>query len=238
MIVMVMSASTISISSHVNSAQRRFFLAYLAVSVATLLFFSSLYALFPDLRSVLIRENNLLENLTVLFFGEGFLAVLIIRFVKRRLPRGYLALGGLCLLGSLEELSYGQRVLPVTFPTLPNGATFDSLSDLNRVVTLSFDALGLPWEPVVLAVATLAVLIYRRTLLRFLKANLRPDRLWFYALCAAGFVAVGTLVDTYINPPDVFVLVEELAEMAAALSLLFAAFAALVAPRPTSLNDG
>lgn len=221
----------VSQGEQINSAQWRFFFSYLAVSAAALLFFSSLYALFPDLRSALIRENDVLENLTLLFFAEGLLAVLIISFVKQRLTRGYLILGGLCLLACLEELSYGQRFLPFAFPTLPNGATFDALSDLNRVVTLSFDALGLPWEPFVLAAAALITFIYRRPLFRFVKANTRPDSIWFYVLFAAGFIALSTLIDSYINPPDTFVLVEELAEMSAALSLLFAAFSRLIVQR-------
>lgn len=133
------------------AAPQRFLAAFIAVQVAAFLFFGALYALFPELREALIRENNLLENLTVLLFSKGVLAVAIILLIRERrgLPRRYWVVGALCILGFLEELSYFQLLLPFSFPTLPNGATFDSLSDLNRVMTIALDALGLPW-PLVL----------------------------------------------------------------------------------------
>ena len=54
-------------------------------------------------------------------------------------------LAALCLLGVLEEISYGQRFLPIPFPTLPSGMTFDALHDLDRIVVKLFEHFRVPW---------------------------------------------------------------------------------------------
>lgn len=80
-------------------------------------------------------EDNVVENLSVLFFTLAFL-VATIRWIKSRqsnhrlgwLP-GVAAMGAV---GALEELSYGQRVFEYSVPTIA-GADFDALHDFANI---------------------------------------------------------------------------------------------------------
>ena len=56
-------------------------------------------------------------------------------------------------------------------------------------------------------------------------------------LVAIGCVFVLAYVDTFVNPPLRFVLLEELAEMSAAISILFAALACFVTERHTLVKN-
>ena len=119
----------------------------------------------------------------------------------------------------------------LSFPELSNGATFDALSDVNRVMTNNLDRVGIPWELVVGGVALLVALVFGRRLWGVLKQVWQPDSVYPYLLVAALCLAGATVVDTYVGPPTKFVLLEEVLELNAALSMLFAALSGWVVKR-------
>ena len=175
------------------------------------------------MREVMVLEDGFIENFTLFFFFEALVvsALLLAQGVAKR-PS--LLVGGLSLFFILEEISYGQRLFPgLTFYELPNGATFDALSDVNRIMTIVLDRLGVPWELVVGGVALLIALVFGRRLWDLVQQVWQPDSVYPYLLVAALCLAGATVVDTYINPPTKFVLLEEVFELNASVSMLFAA---------------
>lgn len=199
--------------------------------------FFGLYALVPSLRDALVQEDRGIENATVILFLTSFLVTCLA--IRRRglaaLPRGYALIGVVGLVATLEELSYGQRLLPgLRFPELSDGVTFDALHDLNLVIALFLDRLGIPWEIALPLVVLVLIVPPRKALARLLRRNLRLDRVWLYMLIAAGCMLVSVGIDSLSGPSRQLVLVEELAEMGAATSVLFAALAGFVVNRTES----
>ena len=211
-----------------QNARWRFFTFFCGTLLLSFLLFGLAYLSLPHLREVMVLEDGFIENFTLFFFLEAVVlsALLLARGAAKR-PN--LLVGGLSLFFILEEISYGQRLFPgLTFAELPNGATFDALSDVNRIMTIVLDRLGVPWELVVGGVALLVALVFGRRLWGMLKQVWKPDSVWPYLLAAALCLAGATVVDTYINPPTKFVLLEEVCELNAALSMLFAALSGWV----------
>lgn len=217
-----------------SPGQRRVFRGYVVVASALLGLFFGLYALVPSLRDALVQEDRGIENATIVLFVASFLVACLA--IRRRglaeLPRGYALIGIVGLVATLEELSYGQRLFPgLRFPELSDGVTFDALHDLNLVIALSLDRVGVPWEIAVPLVVLVLIVPLRKVLARLLRRNLRPDSVWLYMLIASGCVLVSIGIDSLSGPSRRLVLVEELAEMGAATSVLFAALAGFVTDR-------
>ena len=104
------------------------------------------YLFFPELREVLVLEDALIENLSLGFYLLGALITALGLLSRAYRFRGMLLLAALCLIGILEEISYGQRLFPsLTFPTLPSGMTFDALHDSARIVVKALEERGVPW---------------------------------------------------------------------------------------------
>ena len=157
------------------------------------------YAIFPELRPLLVLEDGLIENMTIAFYllGVGSLVGLAGPY---RLE-GWTGLAALCVLGVLEEISYGQRLFPsLTFPTLPSGMTFDALHDLARVAVKQFERLDIPWYGgfllSALVVMSVAFWLLRHHLRATLRAVSTPRSAWLYVALAAGLAVVALLVDS------------------------------------------
>ena len=209
----------------------QFFTFFCGVLLLSFLLSGLAYLALPHLREVMVLEDGFIENFTLFFYLEAVVlsALLLARGIAKR-PS--LLVGGLSLFFILEEISYGQRLFPgLTFAELPNGATFDALSDVNRVMTIVLDRVGIPWELVVGGGVLLIALVFGRRLWDLLQQVWRPDSVYPFLLVAALCLAGATVVDTYINPPTKFVLLEEVLEMNAALSMLFAALSGWVVKR-------
>lgn len=120
-----------------------------------------------------------------------------------------------------------EWLLPISFPTLPSGMTFDALHDLDRIVVKQFERLGVPWYVGFLLSAALllglAAWLLRRKLTVIKDAVLAPRSAWLYVLLAGGLAAAALFIDAKGFVPRKWVLVEEVLEMNTALSLLFAA---------------
>jgi hypothetical protein len=103
-------------------------------TVVTTVLGTTIVLVFPH-RAWLLKEDKIVENLSVIFYGLAFF-IAILRWAKcwqskRRsgwLP-GVAALG---IFGALEELSYGQRIVEYSAPRLA-GVEVDALHDFANV---------------------------------------------------------------------------------------------------------
>ena len=193
------------------------------------------YLFLPESRAPLVLEDGIIENLSVGFYLCG-LVVLAIGSVRRANRfRGMTLLAALCVLGTLEEISYGQRFLPISFPQLPSGMTFDALHDSGRIVVKQFERLGVPWYVGFLLSAALllglAAWFLRGNLGALKNAVLAPGSVWLYVALAGGLAVAALFIDSKGFVPRKWVLAEEVLEMNAAFSLLFAAGIGITSPK-------
>ena len=186
------------------------------------------YAFFPALQPLLVLEDGVVENATIAFYalGAGALALGLANRAFRFRGAGVLA--AVCVLGILEELSYGQRLFPsLVFPTLPSGMTFDALHDLARITVKGFERLGVPWYGgfvlSALSLAAVAAWLLRRRLRDILRAVSSPRSAWLYVALGVGLAVAALFIDSQGRVAQKWVLLEEVLEMNAALSLAFAA---------------
>ena len=200
------------------------------------------YAFFPGLQAALVLEDGPIENLSIVFYllGVGILALGLARRAYRF--KGMTVLAALCVFGVLEEISYGQRLFPaLVFPTLPSGMTFDALHDLARIAVKGFERLGVPWYGgfllSALVVASVALWLLRHKLRVILRALSTPRSAWLYVALAAGLAVVALFVDSQGRVTQKWVLLEEVLEMNAALSLAFAAGAGVFFARREVRGD-
>ena len=193
------------------------------------------YVLFPELRARLVLEDGVIENSSLGFYllGIGVLATGL--FSQARRFKGMTLLAALCLLGILEEISYGQRFLPINFPTLPSGMTFDALHDSGRIVVKQFERLGVPWYAGFLLSAALllglAAWLLRRKMGTLKEVVFAPRSAWLYVGLAAGLAATALFIDSRGYVPQKWTFLEEVLEMNAAFSLLFAAAVGVLSPK-------
>ncbi len=189
------------------------------------------YALFPELREVLVQEDALIENASLAFYFLGASLTALGLFNRAYRFRWMGALTALCLIGVLEEISYGQRIFPnLTFPTLPSGMTFDALHDSARIVVKGFESQGVPWYAgflisafVLLSVSLGLVAWLFRGEWGKLSAALTPRSAWLYVILGAALATCALFIDSQGFVPRKWAFLEEVLEMNAALSLAFAA---------------
>ena len=186
-----------------------------------------IYVLFPELRPQLVLEDASIENLSLAFYilGAGIVGFGLLSRTNRF--KGMIVLAVLCIVGVLEEISYGQRLFPsLNFPTLPSGMTFDALHDSARIVVKQFEQLGVPWYLgfllSALALLGLAAWVLRGKLGK-LYASLTPRSAWLYVALAAALAVFALFIDSQGFVPRKWAFLEEVLEMNAALSLAFAA---------------
>ena len=214
-------------SQLLRSSWQPFFL-YAALLALSFGLCGAAYAFFPELRPKLVIEDGVIENLSIAFYLLGVAISVFALASRSHRFRGMKVLIALCVLGVLEEISYGQRLFPgLVFPTLPSGMTFDALHDSGRIVVKGFEALGVPWYAGFLLSALLvtgaAALLLRRRLPAIIQAVSEPRSVWLYVALAAGLAVIALFVDSRGYVPRKWVLLEEVLEMNAALSLAFAA---------------
>lgn len=216
---------------------------YTVFTLLNIIGFSLLYIFIPGLRGSFIQEDKLMENLTsILFFNSFLLGVIFIgRLKKYSLPKIYFIIPLTGLLCFLDEISFGLRLFN-SKPLTIGGEEVDGMHDLLEILYLTIRRMPKRDNYFLFAfiLLTFGVVIftcikYRHYLqpryVRKVFNNLfknsfsKYPSLKFLAL-GGGFVAMSSLIDLYIIIPShefVFFL-EELFEMNAALSLLFACF--------------
>jgi hypothetical protein len=186
----------------------------------------TVYTLVPEWRNQFADEDSLIEWCTAVFYLGGFLlgmhAVSRSR-AGRRVRLLLLAVPMLCLLGLLEELSYGERLFGFQAPEI-YGTKFDALHDIGLLVSNVFGGAAL--LATALGSAGIAFWLLRRVDLQrrafeLLKAH--PALRFVLAALILGLLA--QVIDLGFASSRLVIAAEESLEMYGALAMLFAAIA-------------
>ena len=224
---------------------------YAAAFGLNALFFSALYVLMPSLRSSLIEEGTLLENLTaILAFNSFWIGLFLLRKYRhhhRSHLKRYALLPTLGLLLFLDEISFGQDIFGFEFMTI-GGMEIDSLHDFvslfYKKAIVPVEGRGSLWYGIASIAAITGLigltLFVRRYRHRLHKANLRQDLIslnqtyppLIFVAIAIGLGLLSTMVDLRILQFKGAKFLEEMFEMNAALALLLACFAIRILPTP------
>jgi hypothetical protein len=222
-------------------------------TILNVLVFSSIYIFVPQLRNSLLKENQFLENLTaVLFFGSFVAGLILLKRSKgKRHSRAYLAIPLMGLFCFLEEIDYAQRIFQITkirfhvhTPTESHFIGIDNVHDFLGFLPVFYRVYGAYFlYPLLIALCILILSVillirrYRYKIPEIIKTH-PPLR---FALIFVGFTLIALLMDLLHKPVANFSVqvgimrrvghailhwkfLEELFEMNAALSLLFASF--------------
>ena len=215
---------------------------YLTVTALHLLIFSLVYIFIPGARSVFVNEDQFLENLTAIYYFDTFLLGLTLWFKSQAKNgnKGYVAIPRIGLFCFLDEMSFGGRIFGFQSQVI-YGKKIDGLHDLidlaYNVLFKRIPALHYLNSPkiflcgiFVLAVIVISLVI-RRDRKYFISRILGLTRSFspfFFLPFFVGCLVVSELIDLEIHSflqHRFFFFVEELFEMNAALSLLFASLA-------------
>jgi len=186
---------------------------------------------FPTYRYLLIEEDQLVENLSAIFFFLAFLLgpLFILRLRPRRMHWGLAATALVALIGFLDEISFGERLFDLSMPVW-GGVKFDAVHDIVELAYKSIRPSPLLWTASVTLASLFIALGLRRlfkdgggvakqSLSRFLKT---PT--FFFVLLFALFIAAAVLIDLHILHTRLLFSLEEVFEMNAAFALFFLCF--------------
>jgi hypothetical protein len=227
--------------------------AYAAAVAANVLLFSAACVWLPRARPSLTREDHLLENVTAGVYLAGFLVGCVMLGLsvrrgrpaaadgaprRRRWPAMLLgaAVPALALLAFLDEVSFGVYHADVDVPEI-NDVKIDAAHDGVDVV---FRALSGYVGPRVVTVAAFLVaflVMAAATRLRRLTALLARAPWAQFVVAAALLAGTAAVLDLRIPQPQPLAFAEELLEVNAALSLLFACLAVGVSAGPARRPD-
>ncbi len=191
-----------------------------------------LYASWPARRGLLLDEDGLVESLTAAVFLAGFAVHFVPRLTRRQSVRPVATrlLAAVCLLGFLDELSFGERLFRMRMPQL-SGVKIDGAHDFFYVFAQEYWR-GMQTHPAPVFLATLGIAAVagwfvwrRREALVAVARNILRSPAYRLVGLGAVLVAVALVIDLDLVSHDLVFALEELAEMNAALALLFAGFA-------------
>lgn len=196
----------------------------LAIICGNMLALTAIYGFFPVLRHFIAGEDRVVENLSALFFLAAFVFALVLLRQKKARRRPLIVVAVLALVGFLDEVSFGGRIIGVEFPRY-YGVYFDGVHD---IVTISFDwafdqvgnLLFLVLFIAICAAGTLVFFWCRKHLSQPGQLAEYLDEYFFGGLFCI-FLPVAIVIDLHIVDWDHLGLIEELLEMNAALVLLF-----------------
>lgn len=188
-----------------------------------------LYLAFPQLRGQFVDEDAAIENLTALVFGLAAIGggITLARAGDRRQGLVYLPIVILAALASLDEISYGETIIGYTPPTLA-GHKLDAIHDLVTITyeqSLLIPALGVAVGAFLL-IGALGAGWYARAHRRPIGAFLQRHPAYRYTLAAAGMILAGIVADFNIIDLNRVRFFEELLELTAGQTLIFAMIAA------------
>jgi len=211
--------------------ERRYLSMFIALALSTnILALAAVYTV-PNVRRFIRDEDNLVENLTVLAFLIA-LAWAIYLVVRNRVPQRFKRwvwfIGPVALLGTLDELSFGQRIFSLNSINF-RGVGIDAVHDFLGVgyASLHQQLLTRPFITIATAVLLTIIgiaLVYRARhwiIHRFTRSTSREC--WAMLGFFLAMLTVSQFLDLDLLPffRGFFVLVEELLELDAAVLLIF-----------------
>jgi len=205
------------------------------VLVISILAASVVYMFFPEFRPSLIEEDQLIENLTVIFYFISFVFGLV-SLPKLKGKSGFkllIIVSALGLVGFLDELSFGERILNFSMPRI-GYVKIDAIHDFFKLGYKAIRRVADIAGPLIyllaagIGVLLIAVLFRYRAKLPKIASEVHkypPYQLMLFF----GFLAVGALLidlteDLNIFRGEFLSMFEELFEMNASLTLVFTCF--------------
>lgn len=205
---------------------------YFSATVGNIALFLSIAIFRPKYRKFLVDEDSYMENLSALLFLTAallFLLLLIVQLRSLRERRIYLPLLAVSTIGFLDELSYGERIFGYKPITFGEKYELDAVHDLLQITVGLLNErpwLAIPLTLVLAALAIWAGLTQRQRIAQ-LPAAIRAYPSYGYFLIACVFVIIAMIIDLQHRMPPVVWVMEELFEMNAGLTMVFAALAAV-----------
>ncbi len=203
---------------------RHYMVSCLAIICGNVLALSAIYGFFPFLRHFIAGEDRVVENLSALFFLAAFVFALVLLRQKKARRRPLIVVAALALVGFLDEISFGGRIIGVEFP-IYFGTPFDGIHD---VVAISFEWARIQVGYLIFPILFIAICAAGTLIFLWCRNHLsHPGQLseyldeYFFGGLFCIFLSVAIVIDLHIVKWDHLELFEELLEMNSALVLLF-----------------
>lgn len=213
-----------------ESAYLRLFLCALALQVVGCI---AGFYLSGDLRTLLTEEDSLIENLSALFFLVSGIYGCWCLWQSTGHRWSFLLIATLGFVGCLDEISFGQRLLGFSMPTIAGVENVDGVHDLVRIPLrplrqwLKTSPSGFAWMiAITLAIAIMLSAIafhYRKKLRAWLHLWIAQPSFAAWSMFAI-LLGVAILLDERLIRLEVLAVLEELLEMNAALALILVAY--------------
>ena len=197
--------------------------AYLAVFLLAFSFASSF--IIPDLLKTISKEDHFLENLsTGLLLGTAFFG--FINWKQKRTNTTAIAVYTiLAIIGFLDEVSFGQRLIGFT-PPMAGGTSLDGFHDLANMF-MKIISVNLEYHPdqtfIILAtlLSSFLILIFKfRSKIYGVYKHLKKLKLACVALSIALAILLSQLLDLKVINLSWSTYLEEILELIAVLGLL------------------
>lgn len=196
-------------------------------------------------RDLLTEEDQLIENLSALFFFVSGLTGLwlLVRSTGQR--KTYLLITALGLIGLLDELSFGERIFGFSMPSIA-GVKIDGVHDLIRFPLRPLRQLLLT-SPSATIVVALVILVIAAVMLITAVSHRKKLCAWAGLMLVhppylawsifATLIVVAILLDERIIRFRNFAFLEELLEMNAALALMLVSWCTsrAITPQPAGM---
>jgi hypothetical protein len=203
---------------------------YAIFTILNIAILTVLYFLFPKLYRFLFAEDNLVEDLTVLFYLLSFSIgiYIIVRLKEKKYRKIFIAIPLVSLMGALEELSYGQRIFKLKMPYL-DGVQIDAIHDFielgHKIIVEQGNTLLYFFLPAIFCFISIVVFLKYRKYFSLIPDMLRKYPLFGFFLISLSFNLNAQVFDLDLVKPLFFEALEETFEMNGALAMLFATFA-------------
>ena len=200
--------------------------AYLVIFATTMIVAVCVLIWFSNYRGYLITEDSLVENLSNIFFLLSFLLCIVFYFKSNIHRKAFILLSAIGLLGLLEEISFGERILG--FKALKiDGVKIDSVHDffklgckLIKKLAIGYPVYAFIFTGIGIIAAIILLSKYRYQLIETISKILRRPVFIFFAIFSI-LISISLLIDLGLVRVEALFMVEEMFEMNAAIALLF-----------------
>ncbi len=158
---------------------------FIALLGFNLLVAFAVYAWIPTYRYLLVEEDGLVESLSAAFYIFACVLGLLILKKRRAHKRLLVLVSALGLLGFLDELSFGERILGLSMPSV-RGVSIDAAHDLFYLAYLGLEKLinsNAQYAWLLALIGAISVIVffvffgYRLTAVTALPVTLRQPRI-------------------------------------------------------------
>jgi hypothetical protein len=212
-------------TSYASEVYMKFVKVYFWLFGINMLLAFGLYIWAPNYRSYLLREDSLVENISVILFFLSFLLSLILYIRNITNRKAAIVLSAISLLGLLDEISFGERLLHMDMPII-RGVKIDAFHDIfylafKEIISFSSShrAFAVILLLIIFFIVTILLMKYRSILQEKFAIIITMPPLILASLFVL-LVFFALIIDLHIIRIKALFMIEELLEMNAALALL------------------